>query len=204
MDACAASTLFASRVLCDSPDGVLLAQLSTPGVLEEWPLKSLQDRMGQAELMASMASKESLQLIHLDHQRLFLGPERLLACPYESVYLNPEHLTFGSQTLAVRAWYHRYGLSAPAQGREPDDHIGLELGFVSFLIMRALEAAERGDDALLREHSDAVGLFLEEHLLLWAYECLDHVALHAQTHFYRGVGLLTRGILYALERNFDR
>ncbi|MEP7091851.1 MAG: molecular chaperone TorD family protein [Nocardioidaceae bacterium] len=203
LDACAAATLFASRVLSDSPDGVLLAQLSTPGVLAEWPLESLQDRVGQAELAASFASRESLQVIYLDHQRLFLGPERVLACPYESVYLNPEHLTFGSQTLAVREWYHRYGLSAPAEGREPDDHIGLELGFVSFLIMRALEAAELGDDDLLREQCDAVGLFVGEHLLLWAEECLDHVATHAQTHFYQGVGLLTRGILHALERTFD-
>ena len=49
--------------------------------------------------------------MHDDHRRLFLGPERVLACPYESVYLNEEHLTFGSQTLAVREWYSRYGFA---------------------------------------------------------------------------------------------
>jgi len=40
--------------------------------------------------------------------------------------------------------------------------------------------------------------------LLWGHDCLDHVAAHARTHFYQGVGLLVRGVLLGLERDFDR
>ena len=203
LDAYAAATTLVSRLLIDSPDGPLLAQLSAPGVLDEWPLEGEQHAAGLASLAASMADGgESMQQMHADHRRLFLGPERVLACPYESVYLNEEHLTFGSQTLAVRQWYRRYEMRAPAPGREPDDHIGLELYFVSHLCLRALDAAESGAAESLAEERKALGEFLSEHLLLWVDEFLDHVDAHAQTHFYRGVGQLTRGIVKGLERDF--
>jgi TorA maturation chaperone TorD len=203
LDAYAAAATFVSRLLLDSPDGLLLAQLSAPGVLQEWPLDSDLHAAGLAALTASVAEgEESMQEMHADHRRLFLGPERMLACPYESVYLNEEHLTFGSQTLAVRDWYRRYGLHAPAEGREPDDHIGLELVFVAHLCLRALDAAEHGDEESVADSCRALREFLSEHLLLWADECLDHVLAHAQTQFYQGVGQLTRGILRGLERDF--
>jgi putative dimethyl sulfoxide reductase chaperone len=203
LDAYAAATAFVSRLLLDSPDGPLLAQLAAPDVLQEWPLHADQNPAGLAALAASLAEGgESMQEMHDDHRRLFLGPERVLACPYESVYLNEEHLTFGSQTLAVRQWYRLYGLRAPAQGREPDDHIGLELVFVSHLCLRALDAVERGDDESLADSCRALREFPREHLLLWADECLDHVLAHAQTNFYQGIGHLTRAILRGLERDF--
>jgi putative dimethyl sulfoxide reductase chaperone len=203
LDAYAAATAFVSRLLLDSPDGPLLAQLSSPRVLMEWPLQGEQHPAGLAALAISLGERgESIQDVHADHRRLFFGPEVMLACPYESVYLNEEHLTFGSQTLAVRDWYRRYGMQAPAEGREPDDHIGLELAFVSHLCLRALDAGERGDDDSLAEQGRALGRFLSEHLLLWADDCLDHVLANARTQFYQGVGLLTRSTLRGLERDF--
>jgi putative dimethyl sulfoxide reductase chaperone len=203
LDAYAAATAFVSRLLLEAPDGPLLAQLSAPGVLAEWPLHDDQHPAGVAALAASLAEGgESMGEMYADHRRLFLGPEAVLACPYESVYLNEEHLTFGSQTLAVRQSYRLYGLRAPAQGREPDDHIGLELAFVSHLCLRALDAAERGDDESVAQSCQALREFLGEHLLLWADECLDHVLAHAQTLFYQGIGQLTRGTLRGLERDF--
>ncbi len=203
LDAFAAATAFVSRLLLESPDGPLLVQLAAPGVLQEWPLRAVPNPAGVATLAASLSEgAESMLEMHADHRSLFLGPENMLACPYESVYLNDEHLTFGSQTLAVRQAYRRCGLRAPAEGREPDDHIGLEFFFVSHLCLRALDAAERGDGPSVTETCDALREFLEQHLLLWAEECLDHVQAHAQTQFYQGVGLLTRGILRELERDF--
>jgi putative dimethyl sulfoxide reductase chaperone len=203
LDAYAAATAFVSRLLLESPDGPLLVQLSAPGVLAEWPLQCDERQAGLTALAISLGEGgESMQEMHDDHRRLFLGPERVLACPFESVYLNEEHLTFGSQTLAVREWYRSYGLRAPAQGREPDDHIGLELFFVSHLCLQALDAAERGDDAGFADLGDALHDFLTQHLLLWSEECVDHVLTHAQTQFYQGVGHLTLGILQGLDRDF--
>jgi putative dimethyl sulfoxide reductase chaperone len=203
LDAYAAATGFVSRLLLASPDGPLLAQLSGPEVLTEWPLDGAHSVDGLAALAVSLADGgETMEQMHDDWQHLFLGPENVLACPYESVYLNEEHLTFGSQTLAVRKWYRDYGFQAPAEGREPDDHIGLELLFVSLLCRGALDAADHDNAEGLVATCLAMGEFLKEHLLLWADQCLDHIQAHAQTQFYQGVGQLTRDTLRGLERDF--
>ncbi len=209
LDACAAAATFLSRVYLQSPDGPMLAELAGDGVLDQWPIR---DDELTAEGLAALArsvgeSPTPLAELHADHQRLFLGPENLLACPYESVYLNPEHLTFGSETLEVRRWYGRYGLAAPAVGREPDDHIGLELAFVAHLCLQALEVVEAGepdgryDDAALQVAVRALAEFLGDHLLAWSEEFCDHVVAGARTDFYRGVGLLTRGLTRRMGRD---
>ncbi|WP_175442218.1 molecular chaperone [Humibacillus sp. DSM 29435] len=202
LDRVAGATSLLSRLLLGPPHGPLLVALSAPDVWADWPFRDdVDSRAGLQRLSRSVAAggTERLEQLGADYQQLFLGPQRVLACPYESVYLGDEHLTFGSQTLAVRQWYRRYGLRAPAEGREPDDHIGLELGFVSHLCVLGLDALEQGSDGSARELRVAVGAFAAEHLLRWADECLDHVAEEAATDFYRGVAGLTRGVLRILE-----
>ena len=57
-----------------------------------------------------------------------------MCCPaplWESVYLGKEHLLFEEVTLAVRECYHHYGLSFIREGNEPDDHIVIELEFLT-------------------------------------------------------------------------
>jgi TorA maturation chaperone TorD len=203
LEAYAAATGFVSRLLLAAPDEPLLDQLSGPGVLQEWPLDGQHSVDGLAALTVSLADGgESMQQMHDDWQRLFVASENVLASPYESVYLSEEHVTFGSQTLAVRQWYRTYGFQAPAEGREPDDHIGLELLFASLLCRGALDAADHGNAESLVATCLALGEFLKEHLLLWADDCLDHVQAHAQTQFYQGVGQLTRDTLRGLQRDF--
>ena len=206
LDAYAAATAFLSRAFLGPPDGPLLVQLSGVGVLADWPLSD--DRNSRAGLrllsLSVGTNPESLEQLSADYQGLFLGPQRVLACLYKSIYLNKKHLTFGSQTLAVRQWYRRYDLRAPAEGREPDDHIGLELGFVSHLCLRGLHAMDHAQDAAVTQSVQAIDAFASGHLLLWAHDCLDRVADHASTHFYRGIAELTRGVLHGLETDFVR
>lgn len=210
LDACAAAATFLSRVYLQSPSGPMLAELAADGVLAQWPIQDDEPTVeGLAAIARSVGEPPTpLTELHADHQRLFLGPENVLACPYESVYLNTEHLTFGAETLEVRRWYGRYGLAAPALGREPDDHIGLELAFVAHLCLQALdvvdagEAAGTNDDAVLERAVRALAEFLGDHLLAWSEEFCDHVVGGARTEFYRGVGLLTRGLTRRMGQDF--
>lgn len=88
--------------------------------------------------------------------------------------------------LEVREAYRSMGLAA-ARSNEPDDHIGLELLFMALLIQREAE----GNVAARQARQQ----FLAEHLSQWAPAFCADVAAHAQTPFYRGVALLTRGLL---------
>ena len=103
-----------------------------------------------------------------DYTRLFIGVDRVLAAPWESVYFNDERLLFQVQTQQVRQWYLRYGLEPENLHKEPDDHIGLELAFLAHLAQRGLQALEQNDPAVFEDSLAAQRGFLAEHLLKWA------------------------------------
>ena len=114
------------------------------------------------------------------------------------------HLVFERETMLVRAAYAEFGLAAPRLNREPDDHIGLELGFVATLCVRGMDALDDGDDAELTRLVRGIRSFLADHLLVWAPACLTQAAEGATTHFYQGVAALGLGALAAAEDAFLR
>jgi TorA maturation chaperone TorD len=201
LDAYAAACAFLSRLFLEPVDEPLLTALRDGPVLADWPMDKDPDTLrGIRGLQA--ATGTPLGLLLVDHRDLFEGPDHVLACPYESVYLSEEHLTFEEQTLAVRAFYNQFGVQAPSVGREPDDHIGLELSFISHLALMGLDAIEASDADSETAMIASIGDFLENHLLRWVDDCLDRVVENATTDFYRGLGHLTRGTVRQLQATF--
>lgn len=128
-----------------------------------------------------------------DYNRLFVGPGKLLAPPWESVYRSKERLVFGESTLQVRSFYQRYGVEVKNRNKEPDDHVGLEMEFMAYLCQEALEKIRAGADAF--PYIQASQQFLEEHLGQWVPEFCGDVEEGAKTGFFRGVAKFTRGWL---------
>ena len=141
-----------------------------------------------------VAAREDEPLLARDYCRLFVGPNPLLAPPYESVHLGRERLMFEEPTFEVRAAYRAFGWQAPNYNREPDDHLGLEFSFLSLLCTAALDALQRLDHAVLEAALSLHEQFLRDHLLCWAPDCLSAVEANATTAFYRGVGALGIGV----------
>ena len=139
--------------------------------------------------------REEPRAIAADHARLFVGPGKVIAPPYESVHRSFEGLLFDEETLAVRAWYQRFGMSAPRVGREPDDHLGLELEFLATLLGASLEALDEDDEHDATLFAQEAGAFLDAHVRQWAPEFFEVVLAQAQTDFYRGVARLGLGLL---------
>ena len=115
--------------------------------------------------------------LNADYNKLFVGPGPLVAPPWESVYCSKERLVFGEQTLAVREVYRSFGLNSKEQGREPDDHIALELEFMAWLCKNSNISAQHQ--------------FLTSHLLKWGQPFCTDVVNGADTAFYRIVAQLT-------------
>ncbi len=190
-----------SRLLLACPDSELLDQLARPGQLDAWPLDRDEATVsGLDRLRESFESGEPLEELVRDYYALFVGPDHLLAPPYESVHLSIEHLMFEAQTLDVRAAYARAGLVSAALGSEPDDHIGLEFGFLAHLCLRALDRLDHGDLVGASATMDAHTRFLDDHVLRWAPGLMRMVEEQAQTHFFRGVAALARGALAQCDR----
>ena len=196
LDAFAASYTVLSRVLLSAPAQETLDRTRTPELLAEWPMPPTDPtRRGLDALSRSREAGEDAVAVKRDYNRLFVGPERLLAPPYESVHRSRDRLVFEAETLQVRAFYARFGLAAPRQGREPDDHIGLELELMATLCLRSLDALEVGDADGAAVLVAAQREFLAEHLLVWAPHLMELIVEHADTAFYTAVGWLGAGVL---------
>lgn len=141
---------------------------------------------------------EIFEKMQSDYTTLFIGPGKLKAAPWESVYLNEDRMTFQEQTLDVRRWYRRFGLESEKIHKEPDDHIGLELLFMAHLATGAIQALHEQDHANFDKFVEAQREFLNKHLGVWAPTWCGLVEKNAQTEFYKGLGFLTRGALAEL------
>ena len=202
LDAYAGACTFLSRLFLEPVDKTLISTLRDGSVLAEWPLEADEHTVRGLDAMRAGATTP-LDVLLVDRRDLFEGPDHVLACPYESVYLSEEHLTFEEQTLNVRAFYNRFGVQAPSMGNEPDDHIGLELSFLAHLCVLGLDAIESGDADAESAVLASIADFLGQHLTLWVNDCLDRVVEHATTDFYRGLGHLTRGTVRQLQATFQ-
>jgi TorA maturation chaperone TorD/ferredoxin len=95
--------------------------------------------------------------------RLFLGPGRPVAHPYESVYR--EGRTMGETTLDVRRRLVEEGM-VPNSQRLPD-HVGIELAFMAHLAAREALAWDAGEDDVAWRLLQQQETFLSEHLGAW-------------------------------------
>jgi len=148
-------------------------------------------RIGEYLEQPDVLSKRSCEALRSDYTRMFVGPGRVPAPPWESLYTDVERLHFSEETLRVRAAYRKHNLSPRDLGHSPDDHIGLELDFMRQLCERAKQADEAGLAAILEDQR----AFLDEHLLKWAPDWAGDVVKSAETDFYRGMAELLEAYL---------
>lgn len=141
--------------------------------------------------------------LHWDFTRMFVGPFKLLAPPWESSYVRKDGLLFQGTTINVRHYYEKYGFIVSDFNIEADDHIGLELDFVYHLNELCLQMAESGDEEnmkklkqLLRDQDQ----FMQEHLLKFAGPFSQSVTEEANSKFYTGLAkVLQHYLLIDLE-----
>ncbi len=128
-----------------------------------------------------------------DYTRLFIGPGRLPAAPWESVYTNKDRAVFQMETVSVKNWYARFDLQLATAFNEPADHVGLEFAFMADLASRTIAASEIRDGETVKRLIDAQRGFLSQHMLRWVPRWADDVVRFASTDLYRGLAWLARG-----------
>jgi len=75
-----------------------------------------------------------------------------------------------------------FGDIAPEAG--PQDHLGVELRFMSLLCYREMEAWQEGDSVEAEAVRSRQEAFLQEHLLAWLPEFSERIAEYAKMGFY--------------------
>ncbi|WP_010239031.1 TorD/DmsD family molecular chaperone [Clostridium arbusti] len=125
--------------------------------------------------------KNNRQVFIEDYERLFFGPTRILAPPWESVYENEDRLLFGQSELQVRRFYRSFGLDVIE--REAADHLAFEVAFMSRLC--SIIDYENLED--VKKNIKGQIDFLTKHLLSWTTKWNKDVAKNSKTKFWRDI-----------------
>jgi TorA maturation chaperone TorD len=147
------------------------------------------------EMYEEMNRLYDFDALSLDFSKLFLGPYKLHAPPYGSVYLDGERQIMGESTLEVRNKYRESGLDISSDFRDPPDHIAAELEFMYFLILKETEAIGNSDIDSTVSFLEKQRAFLRENLGAWVFEFADTLEEKAETDFYRNLAKATRAFV---------
>lgn len=137
------------------------------------------------------AEHDDVEAWRNDYTRLFIGPGKLLAAPWESVYVNEEPLLLVESTIDVRKTYLDQGYAPKMFPHVADDHISLELDFMKRLSANACQALESGNRDSALDYLKASKAFLAEHLLKWVVHFSSDVVAGAPGYFELAARVLT-------------
>lgn len=146
-------------------------------------------------LAVNDAFAERVAVLRREWLRLFVGLGTPEASCLESFYVEPNSHMFGKNTLAVRQAYRRRGLQVEKLHSEPDDHLGLMLGFLTHLMRAEGDALGSCDEAAAGALADEQEQFLVDHVLPWLAAWRYAVEKHARTDYFRGVGDFIFGLV---------
>ena len=164
------------------PDAELLTLLSAETAVNAFALLSAEkgdvlDRIGPfLESVRGKADDSAfLEDVKAEYMHLFVGPDKLVAPPWESVYRGEDGMLFQKVTLEVREIYRGFGLLPEGYPHVADDSLALELAFMAKLAERALEDLHNEDEVGLCRLIESSEEFLSRHLLLWIPKFLERM-----------------------------
>jgi TorA maturation chaperone TorD len=183
------------------PDREWYQSLFDSNTFEEMPFGAEQSatQMGLALMNAWIdqhypnSDPDWFEALRDDYTRLFIGPDKVLAPPWESVFVKEGRMIFTETTLQVRNWYRKFGLVSEKLYKEPDDHISLEFMFLTHLAGQTILAIEAGSLENSNHYLAAQKEFCEDHLSRWAVVFFDQLYDYARTDFFRGLARLGKG-----------
>ena len=193
-EAAALAYQIAERQFSDVPYGDTRSEMTrAANALDAWCERNLQtwgftDIPDATSLMTHEGFRDTLGALQREWLRLFAGVGAPLASCLESFYVEPHGHMFAPCTLEVRKAYARHGLQIEKLNNEPDDHLGLMLGFVSYLIGKEAAAAEEGNIDAAEALAGEEKVFMATHIFPWLAAWHYNVGKHATSEYYRQVG----------------
>lgn len=107
------------------------------------------DHAREARAAAAEAGEDAVVRCAVEYTRLFIGPPRPAAAPWETMHRHAgyvEGVGFGEATFEMRALLREAGLALSGENHQYEDHLGIELLYLSELCRRSANAGE-GDTA---------------------------------------------------------
>lgn len=136
-----------------------------------------------------------LEPLKVDFSKLFVGPYKLSAAPYGSVYLESERKMMGDSTQDARNRYREAGLDTAKTFKDAPDHISAELEFMYYLIFKEIEAFASSDIEEAIDFIQKQKSFLEDHLMAWVPAFAETIIEFSENPFYTNLANATTAFL---------
>lgn len=146
----------------------------------------------------------SLDEIGSEFTRLISGIQEGMGPPppFESVWR--EDRLIGESTVAVIESYAQAGFADIDPEAGPQDHLAVELKFISLLALREAEARQAGDEAAAHKRLAQQRDFIHRHLAAWAPRWADAIIQQTREPLFAALaGLLKAGLDQAVAELAD-
>ena len=132
-----------------------------------------------------------------EYTALLIGPSKEFVPPWASVYTGKDHTLFQESTLQVRRKYSMNHLRTVNYPHEADDHIAVELDFMTILSRLTLDSFTQRKKQQYAELIDRQIDFLTQEMLTWVPVFAEKLQSTGQYVLYPPVAALTCRILQA-------
>jgi TorA maturation chaperone TorD len=195
---------FAGSMIMHEPSEECIEDFWERGMLKNLPVSSSNPNFIKAasQLRDSFSEKTQFgKFLHDDYLRLFARPLPVLAPAYESEYIKEISEISGFQSTNVTEFYKSYGWESKYRGRIEDDHLGVELLFLTILIDKYLSM---DDEACKAEMRLEIRRFVNYHILSWVPEWNRKIQAYANTLSFKGIGNLILACSEDIFKFFDQ
>jgi TorA maturation chaperone TorD len=181
---------FAGTMIMWDPENECIRDFWKEGILKNLPVSSSNPRFIRAasQLRESISDRNSgYENMKKDFTALFSGPVLPFAPPTESGYRKKYNLVSTDKISLVTDFYNSYGWQSTFRDTVSDDHVGIELLFLTLMVEKYLEL---DDEACNVEMGNEIVRFIDKHLMTWVPEWNERIQEYATTLSYKGIGTL--------------
>ena len=181
---------FSGTMIMWDPENECIHDFWKEGILKSLPVSSGNPRFMKAASQLRQSVEDpgnSILNMKKDFISLFGGSTSPLAPPTETDYRKKYSLIYDEKELSVTKFYRAYGWQSKLRDSVSDDHIGIELLFLTLMVEKYLEI---DDEACHNEMSNEIRRFIRDHLLNWVPDWNASIQEHALTLSYKGIGTL--------------
>jgi TorA maturation chaperone TorD len=179
---------FSGSMIMYEPNEECIVDFWQQGILTKLPVSSSNPNfaMAAAQLRDSCIDKSlCLKKMREDYNRLFAGQGTPLAPAFETLYSNSSKP--GQNGSNVSDFYNSYGWISKYKGKIKDDHLGIELLFLTLLVEKYLVL---DDQVCIVEMRNEIRRFIDQHLFTWIRRWNAKMQEFANTMCYKGIATL--------------
>lgn len=181
---------FAGSMVMYEPTEECIIDFWENGILKTLPVSSSNPNFIKAASQLRESCKDRsvcTKILHDDFVRLFSNDQNALAPAYETLYLNKGIPQSGNMNGSVTEFYNSYGWKSKFKSKIKDDHLGVELLFLTLLIDKYMVL----DDAACQlEMKKEVQRYISNHILSWIADWNEKVQTYSKTLSFKGIGTL--------------